>query len=87
MKFAAFVFTALLCACATSSSSVTPESSILRQPNDGRATFTYTGAKQSFKVPAGVTQVTITARGASGATGYGFGSPAAWVAGRRPPSR
>jgi hypothetical protein len=32
-------------------------------------TFDYTGAKQSFKVPAGVTHVTITASGASGAPG------------------
>ncbi|MGC2361171.1 MAG: hypothetical protein WA428_02480 [Candidatus Cybelea sp.] len=32
----------------------------------------YTGTKQSFKVPAGVTQVTIAASGAGGAPGYGF---------------
>ena len=48
-------------------------------PLVGRATFKYTGAKQTFKVPAGVTLVTITASGASGAAGwdYYYGSYAA----------
>ena len=35
-------------------------------------TFSFTGSEQTFKVPAGVTHLTITARGASGARGYGF---------------
>ncbi|HLY02889.1 MAG TPA: hypothetical protein VKR56_10420 [Candidatus Cybelea sp.] len=35
-------------------------------------TFHYTGAKQSFKVPSGVTHVTITAYGASGAPGGSY---------------
>lgn len=34
--------------------------------------FRYTGSEQTFTVPAGVTHLTITARGASGARGYGF---------------
>jgi hypothetical protein len=34
-----------------------------------KRTFKYTGSEQSFKVPAGVTHVTITAYGASGALG------------------
>lgn len=34
--------------------------------------FHYTGKEQSFKVPAGVTQVTITASGASGAAGWDY---------------
>ena len=33
-------------------------------------TFTYTGAKQSFKVPSGVTSITVVALGAAG-SGYG----------------
>ncbi|HEX4013556.1 MAG TPA: hypothetical protein VHX17_06665 [Candidatus Cybelea sp.] len=37
-----------------------------------RRTFQYTGKEQSFKVPAGVTQVTITASGASGAAGWDY---------------
>src|SRR5580698_8866978 len=32
----------------------------------GAKTFNYTGAEQTFKVPAGVTSVTVTAAGASG---------------------
>jgi hypothetical protein len=67
------VFSVLLCACAVSSNGAAPGSSVVGQPLDGKATFAYTGTKQSFKVPAGVTQVTIAASGASGAAGYGFG--------------
>jgi hypothetical protein len=37
-------------------------------------TFNYTGVEQTFKVPAGVTRITITASGASGAPGYNSGS-------------
>ncbi|MGB8150319.1 MAG: hypothetical protein WCE97_03885, partial [Candidatus Cybelea sp.] len=36
--------------------------------------FKYTGGKQSFKVPADVTHVTITAYGAGGAPGGNFAS-------------
>ncbi|HEY2476597.1 MAG TPA: hypothetical protein VGI19_17585 [Candidatus Cybelea sp.] len=38
-----------------------------------KKTFKYTGAEQKFKVPAGVTQITITASGASGAPGFDYG--------------
>ena len=37
-----------------------------------RRTFRYTGKKQSFKVPAGVTQVTISAVGGAGAAGWDY---------------
>ena len=40
----------------------------------GSETFSYTGAEQAFTVPTGVTQVTITARGASGPQGRNYGS-------------
>jgi hypothetical protein len=36
-------------------------------------TFNYTGAKQRFKVPPGVTSITITASGASGGSAYSSG--------------
>jgi hypothetical protein len=36
-------------------------------------TFTFTGAPQSFVVPHDVTSITVTADGASGATGSGMG--------------
>src|SRR5580692_8021061 len=43
-------------------------------------TFTYTGAQQSFKVPAGVTQLVVTATGASGG-GYASSGPAPGLGG------
>ncbi|HEY2474010.1 MAG TPA: hypothetical protein VGI19_04330 [Candidatus Cybelea sp.] len=36
-------------------------------------TFNYTGAEQSFKVPAGVTRIDVDARGAAGAGNYNSG--------------
>ncbi|MGB8149985.1 MAG: hypothetical protein WCE97_02185, partial [Candidatus Cybelea sp.] len=66
------VFTALLCSCGAPANGGAPGSSVVGLPLDGKATFAYTGTKQSFKVPAGVTQVTIAASGAGGAPGYGF---------------
>jgi hypothetical protein len=36
------------------------------------STFKYTGSKQSFKVPAGVTQITVDASGAAGGSGNGL---------------
>ncbi len=36
------------------------------------STFEYTGSKQSFKVPAGVTQITVDASGAAGGSGNGL---------------
>lgn len=39
------------------------------QVNSGTQTFNYTGGAQTFVVPAGVTQITIDARGASGGGG------------------
>jgi hypothetical protein len=61
--------TGLLSACAPPSNPGAATPSVRLQPSDGTAKFRYTGAEQSFKVPPGVTQVTITATGASGATG------------------
>lgn len=39
----------------------------------GKQTFGYTGSEQTFTVPAGVKQITVTVDGASGAPGYGYG--------------
>src|SRR5436309_14284218 len=39
------------------------------------ASFTYTGAAQTFKVPAGVTSVTIEAAGAQGGLSLGTAHP------------
>ena len=66
------VFASMLCACASPGNVGAPGAGVVGQPLDGMATFTYTGAKQSFKVPAGVTRITIVASGANGASGYGF---------------
>lgn len=43
-------------------------------------TFTYTGAAQSFLVPAGVTQVSVVVTGAAGAAGAGAGGGAGGAA-------
>ena len=43
----------------------------------GTQTFSFTGAQQTFVVPAGVTSVTIEAWGAEGGTGYGTVPPIA----------
>ena len=44
-------------------------SSTATQARSHQRTFRYTDGEQSFKVPAGVTQATIAATGAEGATG------------------
>jgi hypothetical protein len=57
---------ASLCACGDS----TPISPTQTNSNDvvtQSHTFYYTGAKQTFKVPTGVTKLTVVARGAAGA--------------------
>jgi hypothetical protein len=64
------VAAAMLAGCAGSPALVnTPDATGIEQVLSHHRTFHYTGSEQSFKVPAGVTQVTITATGASGATG------------------
>ncbi len=51
-----------------------PVPNIQRQNAHGSVRFRYAGKKQSFKVPAGVTQITITATGAMGGLGNGIAS-------------
>ncbi|MGB6644324.1 MAG: hypothetical protein WBE35_04795, partial [Candidatus Cybelea sp.] len=83
----AFVSAALLAACGGGSSVMTPNGPIEassaktpRGPIEASAertfsqTFHYTGAVQRFKVPSGVTQVTITAKGAGGGAAGGRGA-------------
>ncbi len=79
------LFTALLCACATHGSGGTLPG--LTAPGDvsppkNTQTFKYTGHRQTFEVPAGVTAIRIVADGASGSgsTG-GYGSESAGGAG------
>jgi hypothetical protein len=58
-----------LCGCAVRSSSSMPPSPVSAEDAPpGSQTFNYTGEKQTFIVPAGVTRLTITASGASGGT-------------------
>ena len=51
----------------------------------GKAVFDYTGAPQTFTVPAEITQITISAQGAPGGQGdsapYGSGTPVSFGAG------
>lgn len=62
----------LLSGCATQpGSGVPPTQSSARNEPTGKQTFNYTGKKQTFAVPSGVTSLTITAYGASGGS---FGS-------------
>jgi hypothetical protein len=71
------LLTALLCACSTHGSSGALPG--LTGPGDGSAsknmrTFKYTGHRQTFEVPAGVTAIKVRAFGASGGGstgGYG----------------
>jgi hypothetical protein len=49
------------------SNGVVPNSGAVSSPPHDE-TFSYTGAEQSFKVPAGVTQITVIALGADGAS-------------------
>ena len=69
---------AMLSACASSASGpmLGGVNSSDRAPT-GNKTFKYTGAEQSFKVPAGVTKTTVVARGAAGggASGTDSGYP------------
>jgi len=65
---------AMLAACSGSNSTngVVPlapvqRASALRNATSGSHTFYYTGAEQSFKVPSGVTSITVVADGAAGA--------------------
>ena len=60
------IFALILSDCATQSSpgAFAPNSQVI---STKQKTFYYTGARQFFTVPAGVTKITITADGASGA--------------------
>lgn len=72
-----FVSCAALCALATTLSECTgPQSSLgigglmPQHVATGSVTFGYTGSRQHFEVPAGVTQIVVTVSGASGAGGH-----------------
>ncbi len=62
----------LLCGCAMPSSPSAPSASVGQQTAHGEVKFEYTGAEQSFKVPSGVTQITVDASGAAGGSGPGL---------------
>jgi len=57
---------ALLASCGGGGESATPLADQAARPLTQSRTFNYTGAKQSFTVPAGVTRITVVARGAGG---------------------
>lgn len=64
----------LLAGCGASQPSIPSFTSMQnanRTPTRGTKVFTYTGEEQSFDVPNGVTEITITAMGASGASDGG----------------
>jgi hypothetical protein len=61
----------LLASCVTSSTPVNPLNESGPSVGTHRKTFHFTGGKQTFTVPAGVTKITIVADGASGANAGG----------------
>ncbi|HTA56371.1 MAG TPA: glycine-rich protein, partial [Candidatus Acidoferrales bacterium] len=63
------VAAALLCACGGGSSLpiATDNTNNNAGVSKGNETFKYTGKEQAFKVPAGVAQLTVVARGGEGA--------------------
>jgi trimeric autotransporter adhesin len=69
---------ALLAGCAAPQDLVYPAPLTQGAEPLSKKTFEYTGAEQTFKVPAGVTSITVTATGGSGGAGGGyFGSDSA----------
>jgi hypothetical protein len=60
------VTAALLAGCGGGGESATPSAYQAAQALKQSRTFNYTGGKQSFVVPAGVTRITVVARGAHG---------------------
>lgn len=83
MKFSAIALSALAaslggCADVTAPAQLRPvvPTTRIKPSSTVLATFEYTGMQQIFTVPAGVTQVTIVAKGASGGkSAYRSGSP------------
>jgi trimeric autotransporter adhesin len=63
---------AMLTACAAPQNLVDPTALAPRAEQLSKKTFEYTGTAQTFKVPAGVTSIGITATGGSGGAGYGY---------------
>jgi Glycine rich protein len=59
------------CGGSSSTSSVVPSENIVRNTALQNKTFNYTGAEQSFKVPAGVMSLHVVALGAAGASAAG----------------
>lgn len=62
-------YTFTLVATNTAGDSATSATSAPAVPSAPEATFAFTGSTQTWTVPAGVTEVTVTARGASGGSG------------------
>ncbi len=64
---------ALFAACGGPSSIGAPSVDAMAGKPAHEHMFHFTGKEQSFKVPTGVTQVTVTVNGAAGQPGYDFG--------------
>jgi hypothetical protein len=62
----------VLCGCTMPSNPDVASASVRQQTSHGEVKFEYTGAEQSFKVPSGVTQITVDASGAAGGSGNGL---------------
>ncbi|MBV8066636.1 MAG: hypothetical protein JO113_01565, partial [Candidatus Eremiobacteraeota bacterium] len=73
--FAACVTIGVLTGCASTALSTPPVSFANPAAAHGSEKFKYTGAKQKFKVPAGVAHVTIDALGAAGGGGGASTAP------------
>jgi hypothetical protein len=65
---------AVLVACGGSQQIGAPHAMPLSRAEHGSKTFNYSGSEQDFKVPRGVTQLTVTVSGASGPIGQVSGS-------------
>jgi hypothetical protein len=64
--FCCMLIGALISACGSRSDVPIANTAKVQLAEDSQQTFYYTGAAQSFKVPSGVTQLTVTAYGAGG---------------------
>jgi len=62
----------VLCGCAMPSNPDVAPASVRQQTSHGEVKLEYTGSEQSFKVPSGVTQITVDASGAAGGSGNGI---------------
>ena len=62
----------MLASCAASQPPLMAPGANVQVPAKTSETFKYTGKKQTFTVPAGVTQLSVVASGASGPSGSGY---------------